>query len=528
MGMGVVSARRFAPLSMGIALALGAGAADGAAGRFSGLPHRDGANALRQQLRTLMPPVPKTAASPAALLPVTSCADDGSVGTLRTVAGAAGEGDTIDLTSLTCSTITLTQGAIALLLNDVAITGPGANALAIDGAGSDRVLVQAGYGTLTVTGLTLRNGAASVSGYHITGGGCVASAGYLVLDHSVVRDCRATAEGVYGGGIFAYTVTMYTSTLSGAVALGQNPNTGTAAFGGGIYTAYVNIVDSTISGNRAAHDLGDGQRSYDTGGGIFTNFGGSIRSSTIDNNYSYGFGGGVSAFSGAIHIANSTISGNTAKTLSGGGLDLRVFYGGEISNSTITANVAPAGGGIGMRGFPDQFELESTLIGANTATGGPGADLGSERATTLLGNNNLVVSADANVTLPNATLHAIPLLLPLAANGGATRTHALAPGSPAIDAGNNIAALATDQRGAGFPRVLGAAADIGAFEGVVAPVVTPAALPPPVPAPATSGWALAVLGLALAWVGIRNRRIQTAGSPAFTRLSPLGRHSSQR
>src|SRR4029078_2653964 len=101
-----------------------------------------------------------------------------------------------------------------LLLNDVALVGPGANALAIDAAGSDRVLVHPGYGTLTVTGLPLRNGAASVGGYHITGGGCIASAGYLVLDHSVVRDCRATAEGVYGGGLLASTVPLHKCTIS--------------------------------------------------------------------------------------------------------------------------------------------------------------------------------------------------------------------------------------------------------------------------------------------------------------------------
>jgi hypothetical protein len=507
---------------MGIALALGAGAVHGAPAKFTGLQRQEGAIVLRQQLRALMPPVPKTAVSPAALRPVTSCADDGGVGTLRAVVDAAGEGDTIDLSALTCSTITLEQGAIPLLLNDVALVGPGANALAIDAAGNDRVLVHPGYGTLTVTALTLRNGAASVGGYHITGGGCIASAGYLVLDHSVVRDCRATAEGVYGGGIFAYTVTMYTSTLSGAVAFGENANTGTAAFGGGAYTAYVNIVDSTISGNRAAHDLKDGQHSYDIGGGIFSEFGGSIRSSTIARNYAYGFGGGISAFSGVVAIANSTISGNTAKTRSGGGLDLRVFYGGSISNSTITANAAPIGGGINLRGLPAQFELQSTLIGGNTATGGVGADIGSERATTLLGNNNLVVSAQANVTLPNATLRAAPLLLPLAANGGPTLTHGLAPGSPAVDAGNNSSALSSDQRGAGFPRVLGAAADIGAFEGVVAP------RPPPVPAPATSGWALAILGLAVAWLGIPNRPRLSTCPRIFTHFSPRSRHPSQR
>jgi hypothetical protein len=66
-----------------------------------------------------------------------------------------------------------------------------------------------------------------------------------------------------------------------------------------------------------------------------------------------------------------------------------------------------------------------------------------------------------------------PVLGPLANNGGTTQTHALLPGSPAIDAGSsggcrdNVGAqLATDQRG--FPRpALGGSAlrcDIGAFE----------------------------------------------------------------
>jgi hypothetical protein len=36
--------------------------------------------------------------------------------------------------------------------------------------------------------------------------------------------------------------------------------------------------------------------------------------------------------------------------------------------------------------------------------------------------------------------------------------------SPAVDAGNNAAGLAFDQRGVGFPRVKNGRADIGAFE----------------------------------------------------------------
>jgi hypothetical protein len=58
-------------------------------------------------------------------------------------------------------------------------------------------------------------------------------------------------------------------------------------------------------------------------------------------------------------------------------------------------------------------------------------------------------------------------------NGGPTLTIALEPGSPAIDAGNNAfipAGVTTDQRG--FPRVSGAAVDLGAYE-VQLPTVLP-------------------------------------------------------
>ena len=50
-------------------------------------------------------------------------------------------------------------------------------------------------------------------------------------------------------------------------------------------------------------------------------------------------------------------------------------------------------------------------------------------------------------------------------------THALLPGSPAIDAGNNALSLdqnnnplTTDQRGGGFNRIVNRTVDIGAFE----------------------------------------------------------------
>jgi hypothetical protein len=72
-------------------------------------------------------------------------------------------------------------------------------------------------------------------------------------------------------------------------------------------------------------------------------------------------------------------------------------------------------------------------------------------------NGDIVGSADSPIN---------PRLSPLANHGGPTRTHALLPGSPALDAGACLGAeglpLPTDQRG--HPRPQGIACDIGAFE----------------------------------------------------------------
>lgn len=86
----------------------------------------------------------------------------------------------------------------------------------------------------------------------------------------------------------------------------------------------------------------------------------------------------------------------------------------------------------------------------------------------ITGTNNLIGTLSGGVVsgppiAPAGTLNCDPHLLPLADNGGPTRTHALGAGSCAIDAGST-GYLSTDQRGAGYVRVSGAAADIGAFE----------------------------------------------------------------
>ena len=67
-------------------------------------------------------------------------------------------------------------------------------------------------------------------------------------------------------------------------------------------------------------------------------------------------------------------------------------------------------------------------------------------------------------------------------------------GSPAVDAGSNLAGLSFDQRGDGFPRVVGAQADIGAFEGTVAVVVPTVTSIDPTLGPVAGGTTVTIIG----------------------------------
>lgn len=446
--------------------------------------------------RTVLSP-----ASPTATWPVSSCEDDGP-GSLRAAVAGAASGDTVDLTALTCSTITLTTGAIEIGTDDLVLEGPGRSLLAIDGNQIDRVLVHPYGGTLQVRGLTLRNGRVMAEDYDVTGGGCIASAGYLLIEDSTVRDCTSVAIGSYGGGIYAYALALQNSTLASNHALGTHANAGTAAFGGGAFVYQMLVLDSTVSGNRADHV--STWTSYDIGGGIVTVRGGFVNRSTIDTNFADGRGGGIATFT-SMAVSNSTFSGNVAAAGTGGALFVRRPATFDIGNSTISANVATAGGGGVWVGSSTGSYLQSTIVHGNE--GGSGAaDLEDPYEITIAGSTNLVGEVGALVTLPTDTIGLDPRLGPLQYNGGVTRTHALEAGSPAIDAGSNLANLASDQRGDIFPRVDGAAADIGAFERQQA-----LAGATPAPVPALSHWLaglLALLAGAFGAVGMRATRVR--------------------
>lgn len=421
---------------------------------------------------------------PAAVVPVLTCADDGSAGSLRSALADAVSGDSVDLTALACSTITLADGVLVTEADDLRITGPIAHRITIDGAGQDRVLLHLATGTLTVENLDIANGYTAATGTQIGYAAGIGSAGNVTLVNSRVRDNVAVGVGSYGGGIVADLLTMRNSTLSGNVANGHHPTNTTAAYGGGAFVYGVDLVDSTISGNIAKGTHNPPLTHWEIGGGVFIAGGGRIERTTISDNLAYLYGGGL-ANEDDITIVNSTISGNVARQGTGGGLRIRRFTSLTLDNSTVSNNEAGTrGGGIFFadQAFTSQFR--SSIVAGNRAP--TGADVDSGEPVLVEGSNNLIVGRGVTPTLPGDTLGADPRLLPLANRGGPTRTHAFDDDSPAIDRGINPLGLVTDQRGPGYPRRQRNGVDIGAWE-------APLPYVPPTPVAAMSRFATLLL-----------------------------------
>lgn len=443
---------------------------------------------------------------------VTNCDDDGP-GSLRATIAAAGESDTVDLSQLRCGRITLETGAIPIEADNLTLRGDGPGRTIIDGGDRDRLFIHYGFGTLTLEQLTVSGGYYRATGHDVAFGGCIAARSYLSLDHAVVRDCRAVGVGSYGGGTFSYALLMKNSTISGNLAAGRLDQATTAAFGGGAYAYVVSIADSTITGNRADYQTTPPFDPYGIGGGLMAIIGGTIYNSTIDSNFSQGRGGGVASFVNLV-VSNSTISSNQAQAELGGGLFMRWPSTLQLDNSTIAFNHAGLDAGGVWINAPGSY-FRSSIVFGNVVDGQTNGDTGHDignganpsspaMATTIEGANSLIGSHGALLTLPPDTLDTDPQLGPLASNGGVTRTHALHPDSPAVDAGSNPGGLASDQRGGAFARIYGAAADIGAYEW------QPAVAAPPKPVPAFSAWAVAMLTalLGLAAGSRRGRRRQ--------------------
>jgi hypothetical protein len=390
---------------------------------------------------------------------VENCDDDGP-GSLRQILSMVADGDAVDLRALACGTITLTTGALEFAVDDLVIEGTEGH-LTIDAAGSSRVLFHRGTGTLRLFGLGFANGFAAGAS-----GGCIYSAGSVDLDDAVVRGCLAEApQSIGGGGVFARAdIDAYFSTIADNTAILSNARYYDGARGAGLFAGGdLAITCSTISGNSVLSNS-----AYSGGGGFWSTGRTTITRSTIEGNHAFfGGAGEIESFGAYLpsEIVDSTISGNNADFRTAGIVSFASIL--RIENSTIAFNSTPTGfvgGGTGVLtlGSGNFLYLGSSIIAGNTV-GGLADDLcwQGDRGGGVIGRDNLII-ASCNGYEPPDTNHADPLLAPLADNGGPTMTHALLPGSPALDRGNNASFLPTDQRGA--DRVSGPRADIGAFE----------------------------------------------------------------
>lgn len=378
-----------------------------------------------------------------------------------------------------------------LTLTDVVVTS---NASTYRGGGIFQVANQTGF----TSKLILQSSTISYnSGGQFAGGILIHGAGEIV-DSKV----QGNTSSVDGGGLFftsTFTAESYLTIENSQVIGNSVPAVpGGQRRGGGVFNnqGRLTIIASTISGNTTAN-----------GGGIYSVRGElTISTSTVSNNTASsgiktGIGGGIHATS--VTSIDTTVSGNI-----GGGIWAN---SAKIVNSTISGNsfpygtlFPPEGEGRGSAIYSSELLLlNSTVNGASGYSGSVAQWKGSSKSFTIV--NSIVTHLDKfpdfiwkepdapltllysliglapssgpNVTMIGVIFEANPKLGPLDDNGGPTQTHALLPGSVAINAGNpafNPAdpdgnpttndALFYDQRGAPFPRVTAGRIDMGAFE----------------------------------------------------------------
>jgi hypothetical protein len=384
-------------------------------------------------------------------------------------------------------------------------------------AGTSAALAQGGgilnSGTLTLDNVLVRGNfvmPADSSGV-ITYGGGIFNAGILRVSNSTIESNHATTLP-FGGGIsegagianVGGQVELTDSVLSNNVAKSQ-----AVSEGGGLrsssstpHGASVTLTRVLVDGNRSAVPAG---AAIGSGGGIdVSRTDLTIRESAVTRNAASAAviaqGGGIQVGGeGNFTLERSLVSGNFAEgpSAEGAGLVARSEAGEvwKIGDSTITGNrgtgtTLAEGGGILHSG--GRLDVLSSTISGNVVSGGGATDRGGnlldkgEGGSVLslrdsivssgggaAGSENCfgpgVQSAGHNIdSLDQCNFNSVgdrvktdPLLASLADNGGPTKTLALSPGSPAVDAGD-AGCPATDQRG--VPRPQGAACDIGAFE----------------------------------------------------------------
>ena len=415
-------------------------------------------------------------------------------------AGSFSEPDMIQFAGGLSGTVFVNNGELVIEGN-VYIEGPGAEELAFDGGGSNRVFTIKRGVSAELSGMTITGGSAE------NGGGIYSYGVLTVSDVTLSENSAISGGGIYSSGTLAVT----NSTLSGNTATTDMEDDGN---GGGIYSSgTLTVTNSTLSKN-SADSYGGGiysiatmtvantvlsENSSSDGGGIYSSGTLAVTASTLSENSATGGGGIYNC--GTLTLTNSTLWGNSATN--GGGIYSRGTltvtnstlsrnsamgtryegYGGGIyalgtltvTNSTLSENLADEGGGIYGRNSSSTATLNNTLIAGNFAHFGPDIHWvmlsGSHN---LIGDGSgqwLLVDGENGNQVGNPLSPLDPLLSNWTELDNGRWGYYLLPGSPALDAGENSLALNAVGQPlvediSGGPRIQDGTVDIGAVEGV--------------------------------------------------------------
>lgn len=209
----------------------------------------------------------------------------------------------------------------------------------------------------------------------------------------------------------------------------------------------------------------------------------SIESSLFVANTAANSGGAIDAVNSDLWVANTTIKDSFSGAV--GGAIYGLNSNASIAGSTIVDSRAGGDQGGGLFVDDTQLTITNSIIAGNQLESlGIHDDIALSRGAAITAKHSLIGSnlnsrLDANDGIADSDGNLIgrpdnpldPQLGQLQDNGGPTHTIMPLPNSPVIDAGT-ATNLSSDQRSPIFPRVAGAAADMGAAEFVDAPFFT--------------------------------------------------------
>lgn len=331
-------------------------------------------------------------------------------------------------------------------------------------------LVDAG-GSLTLRGVTLRNGNSPAHAGAVENSGTLALIGDRFVNNSAVDP---------GGAITNYTTVTsmvddrFTDNsdqgIGGAVAnFGTVDEANGDAFNGNVAQNAAGAIEnqgtigsldgSSFTANRAGY-----AGAVDNSGQI-----GDLSRDTFWANNAFGYGGALNNVFGTItSVTDDTFVGNSVHDPLGQGGAIEQDEGSisALADDTITGNRATVGGGIDNESGSRIGGVAGVIVALNTGKEGSDCyNFGSR-----------LVDAGYNLTNDSGTACGFsagnhdqvgvePDLRVLGAYGGETLTEPPLPGSPAVDAGPDLACpTATDQRGVPRPQAPGGKCDTGAVE----------------------------------------------------------------